>query len=143
MVENALTAQEALELLGQVQFGRIVFTSHAMPAIRPVRHVVTGGQIVIAAGPEPVLGSSSPATPGGSGGGTIVAYEADQLDATGCSGWSVVVVGRARPVATDGEASRYRQLLPVMTVPEQLVVISADVVNGVRLGGLPPVQPAS
>ena len=135
MVENALTAQEALELLGQVRFGRIVFTSRAMPAVRPVRHVVTAGQIVIAAGPELVLGSSSATTPGWPGGETIVAYEADQLDATGCSGWSVVVIGRARPVTTGAEAGLYRHLLPVMTVPDQLVVISADVVTGFRLAG--------
>ena len=134
MVENALTAQEALELLGQVRFGRVVFTSRALPAVRPVRHVVTAGQIVIATGQELVLGSSS-ASPGGSGGETIVAYEADQLDATGCSGWSVVVVGRARPVTTQAEAELYRHLLPVMTGPDQLVVISADVVTGFRLDG--------
>jgi len=142
MVENALTLREALALLGQVQFGRIVFTTRAMPAVRPVRHVVAAGRIIIAAGPELVLGSSSPTTPGGSGGETIVAYEADRLDATGCSGWSVVVVGRARPVTTDAEASLYRHLLPVMTVPDQLVVISADVVTGFRLAGSLPVGSA-
>ena len=139
MVESALTAQEALDLLGQVQFGRVVFTSRAMPAVRPVRHVVTAGQIVIAAGPELVLGSTSATTPAGTAGETIVAYEADQLDATGCSGWSVVVIGRARPVTSGAEAGLYRQLLPVMTVPDQLVVISADVVNGFRLDGSPSV----
>ncbi len=141
MVENALTAQEALDLLGQVQFGRIVFTTRAMPAVRPVRHVVTGGQIVIAAGPELVLGSTLPATPSGSGGETIVAYEADQLDSTGCSGWSVVVVGRARAVTLEAEAALYRHLLPAMTVPDQLVVISADVVTGFRLDGSPAAGP--
>ncbi|HUZ51440.1 MAG TPA: pyridoxamine 5'-phosphate oxidase family protein [Streptosporangiaceae bacterium] len=139
MVENAMTAHEALELLGQVQFGRVVFTSRAMPAVRPVRHVVTAGQIVIAAGPELVLCSSSATTPAGSGGETIVAYQADQLDATGCSGWSVVVIGRARPITAEAEAGLYRHLLPVMTVPYQLVVISADVVNGFRLDGSPSV----
>ncbi len=137
MVENALTAQEALDLLGQVRFGRVVFTARALPAVRPVRHVVAGGQIVIAAGPELVLGSTSPTTPSGSGGETIVAYEADQLDSTGCCGWSVVVVGRARAVTGAAEAARYRHLLPAMTVPDQLVVISADVVNGFRLDGSP------
>jgi hypothetical protein len=108
-----------------------------MPAVRPVRHIAAAGQIVIAAGPELVLGFSATSTPGGSGGETIVAYEADQIDATGCSGWSVVVVGRARPVTTGAEADRYRHLLPVMTVPDQLVVISADVVTGFRLDGSP------
>ena len=134
MVETALTAHEALRLMGQVNFGRVVFTSRAMPAVRPVRHVVAGDQIIIAVGPELVLGSPSATTPAGSGGETIVAYEADQLDATGCSGWSVVVVGRARPITTGAEARLYRHLLPAKTVPDQLVAISADVVNGFRLG---------
>ena len=70
-----------------------------------------------------------------------MAYEADQLDSTGCSGWSVVVVGRARAVTGAAEAALYRQVLPAMTVPDQLVVISADVVNGFRLDGSPPARP--
>lgn len=135
-----LTAGEALELLRGVRFGRVVFTSRAMPAVRPVRHVLEDGQIIIAAGPELVLGSQSATASARAGGDTIVAYEADQMDASGCSGWSVVVVGRARPVIGDAESSRYRRMLPAMTVPDQLVAISADVVSGFRLvGGDEPV----
>lgn len=128
-----LTAAEALRLLGDVRFGRVVFTSRAMPAVKPVRHVLVDGQIVIAAGPELVVGSPSAVTLAGTSGETIVAYEADQLDASGCSGWSVVVVGRARLVTAESEISRYRELLPAVTVPDQLVAISADVVTGSRL----------
>ena len=127
-----LPVAEALRLLGKVRFGRVVFTSRAMPAVRPVRHVVTDGAIVIAVGPELVLGPSSPST---STGETIVAYEADRLDSSGCSGWSVVVVGRARPVTGTTEVAMYRRLLPPVTVPDQLVAISADVVSGFRLAG--------
>jgi nitroimidazol reductase NimA-like FMN-containing flavoprotein (pyridoxamine 5'-phosphate oxidase superfamily) len=130
MAESALTAHEALRLLGQVRFGRVVFTSRAMPAVRPVRHVVADGQIIIAAGPELVLGSSYATTTPPSGTETIVAFEADQFDVTGCQGWSVVVVGRTSPVTDDAEARLYRQLLPAMAVPDQLVAIRADVVSG-------------
>jgi len=126
-----LSAGEALRLLGGVRFGRVVFTSRAMPAVRPVRHVVADGQIVIAVGPELVLGPSSPSSPGMSG-DTIVAYEADQFDAAGCAGWSVVVVGRARPLTDAAAVGAYRPLLPQVTVPDQLVAISADVVTGFR-----------
>ena len=131
--EQAMTSVEALTLLGQVRFGRVVFTSRALPAVRPVRHVVAGNEIVIAAGPELVL--AAPAGPGQAGSvtQTIVAYEADQLDATGSEGWSVVVVGRARPLSGAAETGRYRSLLPAQTVPDQLVAISADVVTGFRL----------
>ena len=127
-----LTVAEALRLLGGVRFGRVVFTSRAMPAVRPVRHVVVDGKIVIAAGPELVVGSPS-VNGGGAGPDTILAYEADQLDNSGCSGWSVVVVGRAWPITGEAEIDRYRPLLPQITVPDQLVTISADVVTGFRL----------
>jgi hypothetical protein len=130
-----LTVVESLQLLSEVSFGRVVFTSRALPAVKAVRHVLSGTEIVIAAGPELVFGA--PPQPADSDPGprpqTIVAYEADQLDATGRSGWSVVVVGRARPITDKDELSRYRRLLPSTTVPDQLVGISADVVSGFRL----------
>ncbi len=126
-----LPVAEALRLLSQVRFGRVVFTSRALPAVRPVRHVVTDGTIVIAAGPELVLGTESSAVTGG----TIVAYEADDLDTSGCSGWSVVIVGRARPVTGDAEIGLYRQQLPSLGDSDQLVAISADVVTGFRMAG--------
>ncbi len=131
--EQAMTAAEALALLGQVRFGRVVFTSRAMPAVRPVRHVVADNEIVIAAGPELVLAAPAGTSQTGSVTQTIVAYEADQLDATGSEGWSVVVVGRARSLSGAAETGRYRPLLPAQTVPDQLVAISADVVTGFRL----------
>jgi len=128
-----LTVAESLQLLSEVRFGRVVFTSRALPAVKPVRHVLSDGEIVIAAGPELVFGPASQAAESGPPPETIVAYEADQLDATGRSGWSVVVVGRARPITDKNELSRYRGLLPPTTVPDQLVGISAEVVSGFRL----------
>ncbi len=126
-----LTVAEALRLLSDVPFGRVIFTTRAMPDVRPVRHIVSGSQVIIAAGPELVLGTTSPSGTGQSP-ETIVAYEADQLDSTGCAGGSVVVTGRARPVTGEAEIGLYRQLLPAVTVPDRLVSISADVVRGLR-----------
>ncbi len=128
-----LPVAEALRLLSQVRFGRVVFSSRALPAVRPVRHVVDDGTIVIAAGPELVLGTESSAS--AFIGGTIVAYEADELDTSGCSGWSVVIVGRARPVTGEAEIGLYRQRLPQLGDSDQLVAISADVVTGFRVTG--------
>ncbi|MGC0342598.1 hypothetical protein RKD20_007632 [Streptomyces sp. SLBN-8D4] len=42
-----LGSVEALRLLGSVSLGRIVFTRHALPTVRPVNHVLDGGDIVI------------------------------------------------------------------------------------------------
>jgi len=128
-----LTAAQALRLLAGVQFGRVVFTSRAMPAIRAVRHVMTDAAIVIAAGPELVLGTPSGRAEPESGASTIVAYEADQLDPTGCSGWSVVVIGRARLITEPSEVRRYRRMLPAGAGADQLVAISTDLVTGFRL----------
>ncbi len=124
---DELSAAEALRLLGEVRFGRVVFTSRAMPSVRPVRHVLAGNQIVISIGPELVLG---PPVPGGQ---TVVAYEADQIDATGRAGWSVVVIGRARPVTEEAEQRSLRSLLAAGGRAERLVAISTDVVTGFRL----------
>src|SRR5579875_2825915 len=122
-----LSAAEALRLLGGVPFGRVIFTSRALPAVRPVRHVVSDGQIVIAAGPA--RAQSRP------GSDVIVAYEADQLDSTGSTGWSVVVIGRARPVSDPAERARYRAMLPRLGGPDQIVAISVDVISGFRMPG--------
>jgi len=108
-----LTVPEALRLLGSVPFGRVVFTSKALPAIRPVRHILASNQIIIGASPYLVF-----AAPPGPSEGTVVAYEADQLDPTGNSGWSVVVIGRVRLVTDLADTYRYRQLLSPTTGPE-------------------------
>ncbi|SRR5579875_413078 len=128
-----LSAAEALRLLGGVPFGRVIFTSRALPAVRPVRHVVSDGQIVIAAGPELVPGPARAQSRPGSD--VIVAYEADQLDSTGSTGWSVVVIGRARPVSDPAERARYRAMLPRLGGPDQIVAISVDVISGFRMPG--------
>ncbi|MGP4095485.1 pyridoxamine 5'-phosphate oxidase family protein [Nonomuraea sp. KM90] len=48
---------EALRLLARVPFGRIVFTRQALPAVRPVNHLVVDGQIVIRSNPGTILSS--------------------------------------------------------------------------------------
>src|SRR5215470_18115310 len=81
-----LPKDEALRLLASVPFGRVVFTARALPAVRPVNHLVDGT-------------------------GTVVAYEADEIDPATHQGWSVVVVGRAVPVTDELHRLRYRELL--------------------------------
>jgi hypothetical protein len=47
-----LSREQCLRLVGSVSFGRIIFTSRAMPAVRLVRHARLGGQIVIPVDPD-------------------------------------------------------------------------------------------
>ena len=42
-----LTEGECWRLLGSVSLGRVVFTQHAMPAIRPVNHVIDNHKIIV------------------------------------------------------------------------------------------------
>jgi pyridoxamine 5'-phosphate oxidase-like protein len=44
---EALPRAESLRLLRSVSVGRLVFTHLALPAIRPVNHVVDGDRIMI------------------------------------------------------------------------------------------------
>jgi nitroimidazol reductase NimA-like FMN-containing flavoprotein (pyridoxamine 5'-phosphate oxidase superfamily) len=95
---------EALRLLGTVPYGRVVFTLRALPAIRPVNHIVDRGDIVIRTGYGAALA-------GAAGEGVVVAYEADEIDPEHQSGWSVIVTGLTQMVTNDEDVERYRRLL--------------------------------
>jgi hypothetical protein len=130
-----LPKDEALRLLASVPFGRVVFTARALPAVRPVNHLVDGNRIII----RTSLGSALSTDVDGTG--TVVAYEADEIDPVTRQGWSVVIVGRALPV-TDGPLSaQYRQALEpwVAGHRDEVIAISTDMVTGYRL--LPPDGP--
>jgi nitroimidazol reductase NimA-like FMN-containing flavoprotein (pyridoxamine 5'-phosphate oxidase superfamily) len=85
-----LDRAECLRLLGGLRVGRMVFTDHAVPMVHPVNFALDGEDVIVRT----------------SGGGKLaaavahgtVAFEADEFDADTCSGWSVVVVGRAEIV---------------------------------------------
>jgi hypothetical protein len=116
-------------LLGSVSLGRIVFTSGALPAVRPVHHLLLGEHIVIRASLGAAIGREA------SGAGTVVAYEADVIGAGQQVAWSVVVIGRAYRVAGEAAEDRYRDVLGPSPDQElnQLITISADLVTGYRM----------
>jgi len=70
-----LTAAESWQLLASVSLGRIVFTQHAMPAIRPVNHLVDDQAIII----RSHLGAAIVAHAGADD-GVVVCYEAGDLN---------------------------------------------------------------
>jgi nitroimidazol reductase NimA-like FMN-containing flavoprotein (pyridoxamine 5'-phosphate oxidase superfamily) len=127
---ETLTRDESLSLLASVSLGRIVFTHLALPALRPVPHLVDGPRIIIRA----ELGSAITAAVGVDG-GTVVAYEADLIDPAEYLGWSVVVVGRASPLTDEAECAKYRQLLrPWVTgAKEDIIAIRTDMIDGFRM----------
>ncbi len=127
-----LERAEALRLLGAAPFGRIVFTVRALPAIRPVNHLLVDDTVVIRTHDGAAL---TAAALGGDDIGVVVAYEADAIDPVTRLGWSVVVTGFARPVTDPARLARYRALLsPWVTASmDHLVAIQPDLVTGYRL----------
>jgi nitroimidazol reductase NimA-like FMN-containing flavoprotein (pyridoxamine 5'-phosphate oxidase superfamily) len=123
-----LSADDALKLLAAVPMGRVVFTHHALPAVRPVNHIVDDAAVIIRS-------HSGAALLGPAGGGNVVAYQADQIDEANHTGWSVVVTGTASLVRDPDQLARYQELLvPWAAVEMDLVVrISAEIVTGFRL----------
>jgi nitroimidazol reductase NimA-like FMN-containing flavoprotein (pyridoxamine 5'-phosphate oxidase superfamily) len=129
--QQELAREEALRLLATVPLGRVVFTDRALPAIRPVNHIVDGRDIVFR------TSSSAAITTAVHGIGTIVAFEADAIDSARRAGWSVVVIGGARVLTDTTQIEHYRQLLRPWTpgTKDDFIAVRADVVSGVRIDG--------
>jgi hypothetical protein len=124
-----LAPEEALELLGSVSYGRVVFTQAALPAIRPVNHLLDAGRVIIRTRLAASVSTAVGANP------TVVAYEADQLDPERRLGWSVVVTGYARSIRDQAEIVRLNQVLtPWVDMPmDTMIAITPQIVTGYRL----------
>jgi nitroimidazol reductase NimA-like FMN-containing flavoprotein (pyridoxamine 5'-phosphate oxidase superfamily) len=126
-----LDGAEAMGLLASVGYGRVVFTLDALPAIRPVNHVVDEGRVVIRTRLTSAISGAVRSSDG-----VVVAYEADSIDPETRSGWSVVVTGRAYTVTEPDEVLRYEQLLdPWVNHADTVVAIEPGIVTGFRILG--------
>ncbi len=72
-----LDRDEAMRLLASVEYGRVVFTADALPAIRPVNHLVDDGRVIIRTRLNRKLSVSVRSSTDSR---VVVAYEADDLD---------------------------------------------------------------
>lgn len=100
--QQPLSTQEALQLLGTVRMGRIAFTLRALPAIRPVNHLLDDGAIIIRTHADAAVMSAVD---------QVVAYEADLIDQDTHTGWSVIVTGVAQLVTGSDDVQRYQRTL--------------------------------
>jgi nitroimidazol reductase NimA-like FMN-containing flavoprotein (pyridoxamine 5'-phosphate oxidase superfamily) len=126
-----LTREQAMRLLRSVPMGRIAFTYHAMPAIRPVNHMVDeAGRIVIRSHEGAAIVTATDAMRG-----TVVSYEADQIDTYARAGWTVVVTGLARIVDEPCQAADYRRHLhPWVTGQlDYIIIIEPAIVTAFEL----------
>ncbi|MCF2533167.1 pyridoxamine 5'-phosphate oxidase family protein [Yinghuangia soli] len=119
---------EALELLTAARVGRVVFTDMALPAVRPVNFAVCRGDVVFRVAAESRLATALDKA--------VVAFEADDLDACGRAGWSVVVTGLAELVEPGDEFDYLAARLPEPWAPgphECVVRIRTELVTGRRI----------
>ncbi|WP_042404912.1 pyridoxamine 5'-phosphate oxidase family protein [Streptacidiphilus carbonis] len=127
-----LNRAQCLRLLGGVSLGRIVFTQHALPAIRPVNHIVVDGDIIVRTHQGAALAAHVQGIPVP---GAVVAYEADIIDPDTHLGWSVVATGYARLVTDPAELAQYQgRLQPwVDQAMDHAVRIHPEVITGIQL----------
>jgi hypothetical protein len=120
-VLHELTRNEALLRLGSVPFGRVVFTLRALPAIRPVNHVVADGRVVFCTSEGTAIVRT-----GDIRRGTVLTYEADDIDPVARAGWSVIVTGLAWLVDDPRQAARYRDAVRSWIGGQMECVIAID-----------------
>ncbi|MEH0637815.1 pyridoxamine 5'-phosphate oxidase family protein [Streptomyces bottropensis] len=127
-----LDGVEALRLLGSVSLGRVVFTRHALPTVRPVNHVLVDGDVVIRTQGDATLARY---TRQAGRTGAVVAYEADVIDPDTHTGWSVVVTGYAWLVTDPRELARYGALSRPWGTQrmDHAIRIHPDLITGLRL----------
>ena len=124
-----LDEAEALRLLASVDYGRVVFTVNALPAIRPVNHLLDEDRIIIRTRLTSAISSRAR-----SADGVVVAYEADDINSQTRTGWSVVVTGRAHTVTDPAEVARYEQLLyPWVNHASTVVAIEPEFITGFHI----------
>lgn len=126
-----LDRQECLCLLARAPVGRIVHTRQALPAVVPVNFRLDADSAV-------VVCTSAQSELARSVDGTVVAFEADEVDADAHSGWSVVAVGRAAVVTDPAEHARLTRTGPRSWVPspeEVFLRIEPELLTGRELVG--------
>ena len=81
---------ECVRLLGTTPVGRVAFSVGHAVAVLPVNYARLGSEILFFTGPGLKLDAVLTAR--------TVTFEADEIDAVGRTGWSVLAVGRAELV---------------------------------------------
>ncbi len=126
-----LERHECLRRLAKVPVGRIVHTRHALPAVLPLNFCLDsdGGVLLRTSAASELVRAIE---------GSVVAFEADDVDAAAHSGWSVVVTGSAAVVTDPVERDRLTRTGPCSWVPspeEVFVRIEPELVTGRELVG--------
>ena len=125
---EVLARNECLRLLRGSLVGRVIVTDRALPAAFPVNFALLDDDVVFRTTPGSKLEAASARA--------VVAFEVDDLDPVGQSGWSVLVQGLAGPVAGPVDLARAQALPLHPWAPGQrleFVRIRSEIVSGRRL----------
>ncbi len=123
-----LSRDECLALMASVSLGRIVYTQRALPAVELVNFALDHGDIVIRTDGGGKLAAATQHS--------VVAFEADCLDAAQQAGWSVTAIGQSREVTDPAEIGRLQGIGLSSWAPgtrEHFIRISPEILNGRRL----------
>jgi hypothetical protein len=123
-----LSRDECLTLMASVPVGRIIYTRRALPAVELVNFVLDHGDIVIRTDRSGKLAAATR--------GAVVAFETDQVDLAGQSGWSVTAIGPSSEVTDPGELARLQTIGLRPWAPgarDHFIRISPVMLNGRRL----------
>lgn len=99
-----LDRAECLRLLATARIGRVVFTDAALPAAEPVAYLLDGEEVVFQAESGSTFAAATR--------DHVVAFEADRVDRSTRTGWSVLGVGRAYDVVEPGRLAELAGRLP-------------------------------
>ena len=132
-----LSRDECLMLMASVPVGRIIYTRRALPAVELVNFALDEGDIVIRTDGSGKLAAATR--------GAVVAFEADQLDLAGQTGWSVTAIGPSSEVTDPGELARLETIGLRSWAPgtrDYFIRISPVMLNGrhLRADSPQPVQ---
>jgi nitroimidazol reductase NimA-like FMN-containing flavoprotein (pyridoxamine 5'-phosphate oxidase superfamily) len=122
-----LGTEDCRALLTATPLGRIVYTESALPAVQPVTYVLADGDVIIRTCPTSRLATAVH--------DAVVAFEIDDYDAAARTGWSVVVIGRARGVTDPADLAALRGASLTVWVPgerEHYIRIHPQIISGRR-----------
>jgi hypothetical protein len=123
-----LSQDECLLLMASVSVGRIVYTRRALPAVELVNFALHRGDIIIRtdSGGKLAAGTQN----------SVVAFEADLLDADEQAGWIVTAIGQSREVTDPAEIGLLQKMGLSSWAPgvrEHFIRMSPEILNGRRL----------
>ncbi len=123
-----LSRHESLQLMASVSLGRIIYTRRALPAVEVVNFALDHGDIIVRTDGGGKLAAATQHS--------VVAFEADCLDAAQQAGWSVTAIGQSQEVTDPAEIGRLQNIGLSSWAPgsrEHFIRISPEILNGRRL----------